>query len=99
MNHTELKALRRFFFLDIVDAANLIAGVSARTWQRYEKGTVTIHKDVIEKMNKLKQERNEILKKMSDGDVVNINATADHNEQELTKILISSVSAELMAKS
>ncbi|OCG64976.1 hypothetical protein A9G48_00990 [Gilliamella sp. wkB18] len=99
MNHTELKALRRFFFLDIVDAANLIAGVSARTWQRYEKGTVTIHKDVVEKINKLKQERKEILKKLSAGEVVNINVTAERNEQELTKILISSVSAELIAKS
>lgn len=99
MNHTELKALRRFFFLDIVDAANLIAGVSARTWQRYEKGTVTIHKDVIEKMNKLKQERKEILKKMSAGEVININVATERNEQELTRILISSVSAELIAKS
>ncbi|NUF49507.1 Aca2/YdiL-like domain-containing protein [Gilliamella sp. ESL0250] len=99
MNHTELKALRRFFFLDVVDAANLIAGVSVRSWQRYEKGTVTIHKDVIEKMNKLKQERKEILKQMSAGETPKIDITKTHNEQELTRILILSVSAELIAKS
>lgn len=99
MTKEQLKALRRFFFLDVVDAANLIAGVSVRSWQRYEKGTVTIPKDVIEKMNKLKQERKEILKMMSAGETPNIDITKTHNEQELTRILILSVSAELIAKS
>ena len=72
MTKEQLKALRRFFFLDVVDAANLIADVSVRSWQRYEKGTVTIPKDVIEKMNKLKQERKEILKMMSAGETPKI---------------------------
>ena len=99
MTKEQLKALRRFFFLDVVDAANLIAGVSVRSWQRYEKGTVTIPKDVIEKMNKLKQERKEILKMMSASETPKIDITKTHNEQELTRILILSVSAELIAKS
>lgn len=99
MTKEQLKALRRFFFLEVVDAANLIAGVSVRSWQRYEKGTVTIPKDVIEKMNKLKQERKEILKMMSAGETPKIDITKTHNEQGLTRILILSVSAELIAKS
>lgn len=88
MTNTELKLLRKYLFLDVVDAANYIADVSARTWQRYESGEIKIPKDVIDKMIELKQERNEILRSL------NFNS-----DDPLKQKLIDSVKAELLSKS
>ncbi|WP_318493445.1 Aca2/YdiL-like domain-containing protein [Photobacterium leiognathi] len=47
MTNNELKQLRRLLFLDVSEAAALIAGCESRTWQRWEKGDRAIPSDVI----------------------------------------------------
>lgn len=61
MTNIELKALRRLFFLDVADAATYIGKCSKRAWQYWESGSRKISDDVINIMNKLKEERTELL--------------------------------------
>ena len=56
MTNIELKALRRLFFLDVADAATYIGKCSKRAWQYWESGSRKIPDDVINIMNKLKEE-------------------------------------------
>ncbi|WP_294883700.1 DUF1870 family protein [uncultured Gilliamella sp.] len=61
MTNIELKALRRLFFLDVADTATYIGKCSKRAWQYWESGSRKISDDVINIMNKLKEERTELL--------------------------------------
>ncbi|HDR1187531.1 DUF1870 family protein [Pasteurella multocida] len=60
MNNNELQMLRKALFLDIVEAAELVGGVSARTWQRWEKGDINVPFDVEQKMRKLNHIHNKV---------------------------------------
>lgn len=94
MTSTELKALRRFFFLDVVDAASYVGNCSARAWQHWESGNRKIPADVIDMMNKLKEERKEILFMLCNKDFsYNIN-----QDGALYDKLLESAQAELLAK-
>jgi DNA-binding transcriptional regulator YiaG len=57
MTNTELKALRRLFFLDVAEAAQFIGNCHVRSWQRWEQGTRAIPGDVVKMMNLLIEER------------------------------------------
>ena len=61
MTNIELKALRRLFFLYVADAVTYIGKCSKRAWQYRESGSRKIPDDVIDTMNKLKEERTELL--------------------------------------
>ncbi|OTQ34218.1 DUF1870 family protein [Gilliamella apis] len=61
MTNIELKALRRLFFLYVADAVTYIGKCSKRAWQYRESGSRKIPDDVINIMNKLKEERTELL--------------------------------------
>lgn len=94
MTNTELKALRRLFFLDVSEAAQFIGDCHVRTWQRWEQGTRSIPKDVIKIMNLLKGDRQEIL-------AMFLNKTYEDIKTNdlLHARLVESVKAELFAKS
>ena len=94
MTNTELKALRRLFFLDVAEAAQFIGNCHVRTWQRWEQGTRSIPDDVIKMMNLLIEERQSILAMLSNSDTY-VDATTDNI---LYFRLIESVRAELLAK-
>ncbi|MWN30996.1 MULTISPECIES: Aca2/YdiL-like domain-containing protein [unclassified Gilliamella] len=93
MTNTELKALRRLFFLDVTEAAQFIGNCHVRTWQRWEQGTRSIPDDVVKMMNLLIEERQGILAMLSNNSYVD--ATTDNI---LYSRLIESVKAELFAK-
>lgn len=94
MTNTELKALRRLFFLDVAEAAQFISKNSGRAWQRYEQGTRKIPEDVIKMMNLLKEDRQEILTMLQ-----NNKTYKDVKANDLLHArLIESVKAELFAK-
>jgi hypothetical protein len=94
MTGYELKALRRFFFLDVVDAANYIGKCSVRAWQYWEKGNRKVPLDVINIMMQLKEERQELLSALSKNNSFN-----DFKSDDLIySRLIASVKAELLAK-
>ncbi|MCX8639927.1 DUF1870 family protein [Gilliamella sp. B3172] len=94
MTNTELKALRRFFFLDVAEAAQFIGDCHIRTWQRWEQGTRSIPEDVIEMINLLKEDRQEILAMMQNKGTYE----SAKNNNLLYSRLIESVQAELLAK-
>lgn len=94
MTNTELKALRRLFFLDVTEAAQFIGNCHVRTWQRWEQGTRSIPEDVIKIMNLLKEDRQEILAILQNKGTYE-NAKANNL---LYARLIESVKAELLAK-
>lgn len=94
MTNTELKALRRLFFLDVAEAAQFIGNCHVRTWQRWEQGTRSIPEDVIKMMNLLKQDRQEILEMLANKGFYK-NAIAN---DLIYARLIESVKAELLAK-
>lgn len=50
MNKTELKLMRKLLFFSVAEAAEDIGGVSARAWQRWEKGDRPLPEDVAQKM-------------------------------------------------
>lgn len=93
MTNTELKALRRLFFLDVTEAAQFIGNCHVRTWQRWEQGTRSIPDDVVKMMNLLIEERQGILAMLSNNSYTD--ATTDNI---LCSRLIESVRAELLAK-
>lgn len=92
MTNTELKALRRLFFLDVSEAAEFIGDCHVRTWQRWEQGARRIPDDVIKMMNLLKEDRQEILFRLQN------NITDKNANNVLHTRLIESVQAELLAK-
>lgn len=93
MTNTELKALRRLFFLDVAEAAQFIGERSARAWQRWEQGTRRIPEDVIKMMDLLKEDRQEILTMFLNKTYKDVKA-----KDLLHARLIESVKAELIAK-
>jgi hypothetical protein len=94
MTKTELRALRKFFFLDVADAANHIGHCSIRCWQYWENGGRKIPLDVIHIMNELKKERQKILLSCTKN-----NDCVDFKSDDLIcSKLIQSVKAELFAK-
>lgn len=94
MTNTELKALRRLFFLDVAEAAQLIGDCHVRSWQRWEQGTRSIPEDVIKMMNLLKEDRQEILAMLQNKGTYE---SAKANNLLYSR-LIESVQAELLAK-
>lgn len=61
MNGSELKSLRKLFFLEVAEAAKEIGGVEDRTWRRWEDGSRKVPGDVIEVMQQLALTRQELL--------------------------------------
>ena len=59
MTPETLQALRRLLFFTTAEAAELIGGVSERSWQYWESGKRTIPDDVIETVAHLCRWRNE----------------------------------------
>ncbi|WP_299314224.1 DUF1870 family protein [uncultured Halomonas sp.] len=57
MNSRELQALRKFLMLDVSEAAEIIGGVSKRSWQYWEAGRSPVPDDVEDKMNGLMTQR------------------------------------------
>lgn len=57
MNNLSLMACRKLFFLDVVEAAKYIGGVSPRTWRYYEAGRNKIPDHIVSKMKGLLQRR------------------------------------------
>lgn len=57
MNEFALMACRKLFFLDVVEAAQHIGGVSPRTWRYYEAGRSKIPEHITSKMEGLLQRR------------------------------------------
>ncbi|MDN3525619.1 DUF1870 family protein [Halomonas sabkhae] len=51
MTASELQALRKFLMLDVSEAAEIIGGVSRRSWQYWEAGRSPVPDDVEDKMN------------------------------------------------
>jgi hypothetical protein len=94
MTNTELKALRRLFFLDVAEAAQFIGNCHVRSWQRWEQGVRAIPEDVIKMMNLLIEERQGILTMLSNSDTY-VDATANNI---LCSRLIESAKAELFSK-
>lgn len=93
MTNTELKTLRRLFFLDVTEASKFIGDCHVRSWQRWEQGTRRIPDDVIKMMNLLKEDRQAIL-------TMFLNKTYKDIETNdlLHARLVESVKAELFAK-
>lgn len=50
MTNKELKALRQILALECSEAAEYIAGVRVRSWQRWEAGNVPVPDDIAEKI-------------------------------------------------
>ncbi|WP_392565790.1 DUF1870 family protein [Utexia brackfieldae] len=61
INNHELQALRKLLMLDVSEAAEFVAKVSARTWQYYESGGRPIPKDVETEMYALIQFRSDLI--------------------------------------
>lgn len=61
MNGKELQALRKLLMLDASEAAELIGGVTTRSWQYWEAGRTAVPADVAEKMEDLLNQRNDLL--------------------------------------
>lgn len=57
MDNLALMACRKLFFLDVVEAAQYIGGVSPRTWRYYESGRSKIPEHIALKMEGLLQRR------------------------------------------
>lgn len=57
MNNLSLMACRKLFFLDVIEAAKYIGGVSPRTWRYYEAGRSKIPENIASKMEGLLQRR------------------------------------------
>lgn len=53
MNAKELQALRKMLMLDVSEAAEVIAGVSKRSWQYWEAGRSPVPEDVADRMTGL----------------------------------------------
>ena len=64
MNNLELQACRKMLFLDVVEAAELIGEVGARTWRYYESGRSSIPERVLQKMDALLNRRQNVLEQM-----------------------------------
>jgi len=61
MNAKELQAARRVLMLDVREAAELIGGVSKRSWQYWEAGRSKVPDDVGRKMAELLKRRQSLL--------------------------------------
>lgn len=59
LTNSELQAMRKLLMLDVVEAAELIGNVSARSWQRWEDGTRTVPSDIDMEIYALIQMRND----------------------------------------
>lgn len=57
MNAKELQALRKMLMLDVSEAADIIGGVSKRSWQYWESGRSPVPDDVENKMMGLLEQR------------------------------------------
>ena len=80
MNHKELQALRKLFFLSVAEAAEHIGGVSARSWQFWESGKYSIPEDVADKMLQLAQRRLNMIETCED--LINENPEAEETTQQ-----------------
>ena len=94
MTNIELKALRRLFFLYVADAVTYIGKCSKRAWQYRESGSRKISDDVINIMNKLKEERTELLLLLQTDNLFSNNKIGNL----VYSRLIDSVKAELYSK-
>lgn len=61
MNKTELESLRRLLFFSVSEAAELIGGVTPRSWQYWEQGKREIPCDVSVKIMRLVKWRKSVL--------------------------------------
>ena len=61
MNGKELQAARKVLMLDVREAAELIGGVSKRSWQYWEAGRSKVPDDVGRKMAELLKRRQTLL--------------------------------------
>ena len=61
MTHTELKMLRKLFFLQAIEAAEHVAGVTKKTWYRWEEGSRNIPRAVQDTMIMLAATRVDLL--------------------------------------
>lgn len=59
LNNHELQAMRKLMMLDVSEAAELIGGVSNRTWQYWESGRSKVPSDVNDKMYEIVSQMNE----------------------------------------
>ncbi|MCE8042473.1 DUF1870 family protein [Halomonas daqingensis] len=64
MNAKELQALRKFLMLDVREAAEIIGGVSKRSWQYWEAGRSPVPQDVADKMEGLLTVRQTVLERL-----------------------------------
>jgi hypothetical protein len=62
MTPVTLQALRRHLFFSVSEAAELIGGVTERSWQFWESGRRTIPADVINKIDDLCEWRNSAIR-------------------------------------
>ncbi|PHI44607.1 hypothetical protein B9T65_25200 [Serratia marcescens] len=94
MTNKELKALRQILTLECSEAAEHIAGVSTRSWQRWEAGVVPVPDDVANQLTDLANIRDGLVEQhyeefQAAGDVITLNfymtidefaaATGKHN--------------------
>ena len=61
MNKKELQATRRLLMISVKEAADHVGNVSARTWQRWEHGSLNVPGDIGEKMQNLAEKRRLII--------------------------------------
>lgn len=61
MNNKELQATRKLLMLDVSEAAELIGGVSPRTWQYWEAGRNAVPTEVADEMRNLLSIRLEMM--------------------------------------
>ncbi|OTQ55824.1 hypothetical protein B6D21_05325 [Gilliamella apis] len=94
ITNIELRAPRRLFFFDVTDAAIYIGKFSKRAWQYRESGSRKIPDDVINIMNKLKEERTELLLLLQTDNLFSNNKIGNL----VYSRLIDSVKAELYSK-
>ena len=66
MNNKELQAARMLLFLSVKEASEQIGRVSARSWQRWEKGDQAVPKDVEGEMLTLCAKRTEMIDDIED---------------------------------
>lgn len=85
MNAKELQALRKMLMLDVSEAAEIIGGVSTRSWQYWEAGRSPVPDDVEDKMMRALTQRQHLMDEIEanldkEGDTISVPFYAYHDE-------------------